>query len=168
MNRRTALAVAALSLAALACTCGGLLGGPRAFLPDEVQERADELEAMATDFDFEEFSEGLDELEESLDLSASFPQDFPLPEGMAVESSFEFDGSINAVLSYSGTLEDAVVGFETVLTEAGYTIDSKEEIITPMGGSIILEFSGAEWSGEVTIAGADGAMGIQISLSPTS
>lgn len=171
MKRNPTMGLAALSLAALACTCGGLLGGPRNLLPGEVQEGLEEIEAVATEFDVEGFEEGvedLEQLEESFGLGAEFPSEFPLPEGMAIETAFELDGSITAVVSYSGAFEDAVAGFETALSEGGYSIDSKEEIMTPVGGTVILEFSGPDYSGNVTIAGSDEAMGIQVSLTPSS
>lgn len=171
MKRTATLALAALSLAALACTCGLLGGFPRSFLPSQVQEGVDEIEAFATEFDADEFEQDMQELQEfgeSVELGADFPSDFPIPAGVSLETSYEIDGSISAVFTSTGTVEEVVTGFESALASGGYSIDSKEEVTTPVGATVIYKFSGANWSGELTIVGSDGSLGVNLTLNPAS
>jgi hypothetical protein len=146
-----------------------LLDVGRGLLPGDAQQALEEIEAAATQFDSDEFEQSLEQLEQmgdSVELETEFPSDFPLPEGVEVDAAFELDGWTNGLVSFSGTFDEAVAAFETTLAEAGYSVERTQDVSTPLGSLITIEFSGSEYQGNVTFTGNDDGMGIQVSLAP--
>ena len=112
----------------------------------------DELEGMI----LEGIDEGLG--------SGAFPADFPLPESMTISSDFELDDTVNAILEYQGTWEEAAAAFEESLPAGGWTIDSQDNLTTPVGEQVTLNISRAESSGYITILASEVGIGIQVTL----
>ena len=166
MKRPYVYALAGLVLVSLSCST--LLGGQAGESP---APGADDGQAPPTLTGDDDSSMDLDELEgmilEGIDEglgSGAFPADFPLPESMTISSDFELDDTVNAILEYQGTWEEAVAAFEESLPAGGWTIDSQDNLTTPVGEQVTLNISRAESSGYITILASEVGIGIQVTL----
>lgn len=166
MRRSLLLTLAALVLASLACSTlfGGSEGEAPASDGDDGSSAATPTPEDSGDLELDDL-EGmiLEGLDEGLGTGA-FPAEFPLPESMTISSDYELDNTVNAILEYQGTWEEAVAAFEESLPAGGWTIDSQDNLTTPVGEQVTLNISSADSSGYVTILASEVGIGIQITL----
>lgn len=88
------------------------------------------------------------------ELPDGFPEDFPMPDDVSVESGTSVDGGagFSVGLDYAGSVDDAADFYRDALPNAGFEVTATQQQEVEGRQTVIFAISGNGWDGTVSAA----------------